>query len=190
MPCTQLAAWPVEDALERGGSDDLIEAMRRVDQPVEASAEVRPGEELQHYAMHGFGAMFVEVAVDPDLGETRVRRIVGACLRGRPHREPEAGSQPMHRRDGRRHRHAAVDARSGRVPNANLAEYAVPVHADTPAVIDVIFVEEDDPHVNPLGVKRLAELAIVGVAPAITNAVFHATGKRLRELPVTPDKLL
>jgi hypothetical protein len=72
----------------------------------------------------------------------------------------------------------------------NFAEYAVPVHADAPPVMDVTFVEEHDPHVNPLGVKGVAELAMVGVAPAIANAVYHATGKRIRELPITPDKLL
>jgi xanthine dehydrogenase YagR molybdenum-binding subunit len=86
--------------------------------------------------------------------------------------------------------HAVVDARNGRVPNANLAEYAVPVHADTPPVMDVIFVEEHDPHVKPLGVKGVGEIAIVGLAPAIANAVFHATGKRIRARPLTPDKLL
>jgi xanthine dehydrogenase YagR molybdenum-binding subunit len=86
--------------------------------------------------------------------------------------------------------HSFMDTRNGRVPNANLAEYPVPVHADAPSVMDVIFVEEYDPHVNPLGVKGVGEVAIVGVAPAITNAIFHATGKRIRELPVTPDKLL
>ena len=66
----------------------------------------------------------------------------------------------------------------------------MPVHADAPPVMDVTFVDEDDPHVNPLGVKGLGEIAIVGVASAIANAVFHATGRRVRELPVTPDKLL
>ena len=80
--------------------------------------------------------------------------------------------------------------RNGRVANANFAEYAVPVHADAPPMMEVIFVEENDPHVNPLGVKGVAELAIVGVAPAIANAIFHATGKRIRELPITPQKLL
>ena len=64
------------------------------------------------------------------------------------------------------------------------------VHADAPPVMDVILVEEHDPHVNPLGVKGVGEIAMVGVAPAIANAVFHATGRRVRELPVTPDKLL
>jgi xanthine dehydrogenase YagR molybdenum-binding subunit len=81
------------------------------------------------------------------------------------------------------------DPRNGRVVNANLADYHVPVHADVPA-LEAFFVEEHDPHVNPLGTKGLAELALVGVAPAIANAVYHATGKRIRDLPITPDKLL
>src|SRR5438132_13155353 len=86
--------------------------------------------------------------------------------------------------------HSVVDARNGRVPNANFAKYAVPVHADAPPLMDVIFVEEHDPHVNPLGVKGVGEIAMVGVAPAIASAIFHATGKRIRELPITPEKLL
>ena len=83
-----------------------------------------------------------------------------------------------------------VDSRNGRVPNATLAEYAVPVHADAPPVMEVLFAEEEDPYVNPLGVKGVGEIAMVGVAPAIANAIFHATGRRIRELPITPDKLL
>src|ERR671930_1080548 len=183
-----------EDALERGGGDDLIEALRRIGQPVEATADVRPGDELQHYAMHAFGAVFVEVAVDADLGETRVRRIVGAYGAGRIVNPKTARSQCIGGMIGgigmALMEHSVVDPRNGRVPNANLAEYAVPVHADSPPVMDVIFVEEHDPHVNPLGVKGVGEIAMVGVAPAVANAIFHATGKRIRELPVTPDKLL
>jgi xanthine dehydrogenase YagR molybdenum-binding subunit len=86
--------------------------------------------------------------------------------------------------------HSVVDPRNGRVPNANLAEYPVPVHADCPPVLEAIFVDEHDPHVNPLGVKGVGEIAIVGIAPAIANAIYHATGRRIRELPITPDKLL
>ena len=76
------------------------------------------------------------------------------------------------------------------MPNANLAEYPVPVHADAPPVMDVLFVEEHDPHVNPLAVKGVGEVAMVGIAPAVTNAICHATGRRVRELPATPDKLI
>jgi xanthine dehydrogenase YagR molybdenum-binding subunit len=183
-----------EDALARGGANDLTDAMGRLGQPVEASADVKPGDEGQRFSMHAFGAVFVEVAVDPDLGETRVRRIVGAYGAGRIVNPKTTRSQCIGGMIGgigmALMEHSVVDARNGRVANANFAEYAVPVHADAPPVMDVIFVDEHDPHVNPLGVKGVGEIALVGVAPAITNAIFHATGKRVRELPVTPDKLL
>ncbi|MFL5576346.1 MAG: xanthine dehydrogenase family protein molybdopterin-binding subunit [Gemmatimonadaceae bacterium] len=184
-----------EDALARGGGgDDLGAAMRRIGQPVEATTTAGPGEERQRFSMHAFGGVFVEVAVDPDLGETRVRRIVGAYGAGRIVNPKTTRSQAIGGMIGgigmALMEHSVVDARNGRVPNANLAEYAVPVHADCPPIMDAIFVEEHDPHVNPLGVKGLAEIAIVGVASAIVNAICHATGKRIRELPVTPDKLL
>jgi xanthine dehydrogenase YagR molybdenum-binding subunit len=84
---------------------------------------------------------------------------------------------------------AIRDARNGRVINANLEQYMVPVNADVPQM-NASFVEEEDKHVNPIGAKGLAELSLVGVAPAVANAVYHATGKRIRDLPITPDKLL
>ena len=183
-----------EDALARGGGNDVSDAMRRVGQPVEATADVKPGEESQRFSMHAFGAVFVEVAVDPDLGETRVQRIVGAYGAGRIVNPKTARSQSIGGMMGgigmALMEHSVVDARNGRVTNANLAEYPLPVHADSPRMMDVIFVDEHDPHVNPLGVKGVGEIAMVGVAPAIANAVFQATGKRVRELPITPDKLL
>ena len=183
-----------EDALARGGGNDVTDAMRRIGEPVEATADVKPGEESQRFSMHAFGAVFVEVAVDPDLGETRVRRIVGAYGAGRIVNPKTARSQSIGGMMGgigmALMEHSVVDARNGRVTNANLAEYPLPVHADCPPIMDVIFVDEHDPHVNPLGVKGVGEIALVGVAPAIANAVFLATGKRVRELPITPDKLL
>jgi xanthine dehydrogenase YagR molybdenum-binding subunit len=155
---------------------------------------LKPGDEAQRFSMHSFGAVFVEVAVDPDLGETRVRRIVGAYGAGRIVNPKTTRSQCIGGMIGgigmALMEHSVVDPRDGRVPNANFAEYAVAVHADAPPIMDVIFVEEHDPHVNPLGVKGVGEIAMVGVAPAIANAIFHATGKRLRELPITPDRLL
>jgi xanthine dehydrogenase YagR molybdenum-binding subunit len=183
-----------EEALARGGANALSDAMRRLGQPIEATADVKPGDESQRFSMHAFGAVFVEVAVDPDLGEARVRRIAGAYGAGRIVNPKMARSQCIGGMIGgigmALMEHSVVDPRNGRVPNANLAEYAVPLHADTPQIMDVIFVEEHDPHVNPLGVKGIGEIAMVGVAPAIANAIFHATGKRIRELPVTPEKLL
>src|SRR5437667_4272407 len=183
-----------EDALARGDGNDVSDAMRRVGQPVEATADVKPGEESQRFSMHAFGAVFVEVAVDPDLGETRVRRIVGAYGAGRIVNPKTARSQSIGGMIGgigmALMEHSVVDERNGRVTNDNLAEYPLPVHADSPPIMDVIFVDEHDPHVNPLGVKGVGEIALVGVAPALTNAIYHATGKRIRALPVTPDKLL
>jgi len=168
--------------------------MDRIGEPVEASVDLKPGDASKRFSMHAFGAVFSEVAVDPDLCETRVRRIVGAYGAGRIVNPKTSRSQRIGGMIGEigmaLMEHSVVDPRNGRVTNANFAEYAVPVHADAPAIMDVTFVEEHDPHVNPLGVKGLGEIAIVGVAAAIGNAVFHATGKRVRELPITPDKLL
>jgi xanthine dehydrogenase YagR molybdenum-binding subunit len=183
-----------EDALARAGDSDLAVAMRKLGQPVEASADMKPDDASQRFSMHAFGAVFAEVAIDPDLGETRVRRIVGAYGAGRIVNPKLARSQCTGGMMGgigmALMEHSVVDPRNGRIPNANLAEYAVPVHADVPPMMDVSFVDEHDPHVNPLGVKGLGEIAMVGVPPAIINAIFHATGKRIRTLPVTPDKLL
>jgi xanthine dehydrogenase YagR molybdenum-binding subunit len=191
----QAACRNVRDGiLARSGGTDITEEMRRLTEPLEATADVKPDDAGQRFSRHAFGAVFVEVTVDPDLGETRVRRIVGAYGAGRIVNPKTTRSQCIGGMIGgigmALMEHSVVDARNGRIPNANLAEYPIPVHADTPPVMDVIFVEEHDPHVNPLGVKGVGEIAMVGVAPAIANAIFHATGKRIRELPITPDKLL
>src|SRR5205823_6340301 len=139
-----------EDALARGGADDLSDALRRLGEPVVASADVKPRDESQRFSMHAFGAVFVKVVVDPDLGETRVRRIVGAYGAGRIINPKTARSQCIGGMIGgigmALMEHSVVDGRNGRVANANIAEYAVPVHADAPAVMDVVFVEEQDPH--------------------------------------------
>ncbi len=87
------------------------------------------------------------------------------------------------------HEQAELDLASGRIANGNLAEYHVPVNADVGA-IDIAVLDEDDPHINALGTKGIGEIGIVGVAAALANAVYHATGKRIRELPLTVDKLL
>jgi xanthine dehydrogenase YagR molybdenum-binding subunit len=140
--------------------------------------------------MNAFGAVFAEVAVDQDLGLVRMRRLLGAYAAGRIVNPMMARSQMISGMVGgigmALMEQTIVDRNSGRIANGSLADYLMPVNADLPAV-DVIFVDEDDPHVNPLGVKGLAELAIVGVAPAIANAVFDATGRRIRELPITLD---
>ncbi len=183
-----------EEAMARSGSSDFADALRKLDQAVEASADSKPGDAGKRFSMHSFGAVFVEVAVDADLALVRVRRMVGAYGVGRIINTKTTRSQCIGGMIGgigmALMEHSVVDARNGRIVNANFAEYLVPVHADAPPVMDVMFVDEDDPHVNPLGVKGVGEIAIVGVASAIASAVFHATGKRIRELPITPDKLV
>jgi xanthine dehydrogenase YagR molybdenum-binding subunit len=145
------------------------------------------------YAMRAHGAVFAEVKVDPDLGQMRVTRLVGAFAAGRIINPRMVQSQlyggmiwgvsfALHER-------AVMDARSGRPMNPNLGEYHIPVNADVPS-LEAILVEERDPHVNALGIKGVGEIGITGTAGAIANAVWHATGIRVREFPITLDRLL
>ncbi len=143
--------------------------------------------------MHSFGAQFAEVRVDPDFGTVRVTRFVGAFGAGRIMNLKTARSQMI---GGivmgigmALLEETVTDNRFGRIVNPNLGEYHVPVNADIPA-IEAYFVEETDPHVNVIGAKGVGEIGITGVAAAVANAVYHATGKRIRDLPITPDKLL
>src|SRR2546421_2644202 len=124
-----------EDALARGRASDITDAMRPLGRPIEASADVKPGDAGQRFSMHAFGGVFVEIAVDPDLGETRVWRIVGAYGAGRIVNPKTARSQSIGGMMGgigmALMEHSVVDARNGRGPNANFAEYAGPVPAAT-----------------------------------------------------------
>ncbi len=160
---------------------------------IEARADAKPGEEKEKYSMHSFGAQFAEVRVEPDLGEVRVTRWVGAYGVGRLLNAKTANSQLVggivYGIGMALMEHTVIDPHRGRIVNADLAEYHVPVNADVPA-IEVLFVDEHDPYVNPLGVKGIGEIGITGTAAAIANAVYHATGKRIRDLPITLDKLL
>jgi xanthine dehydrogenase YagR molybdenum-binding subunit len=160
---------------------------------LDVTQAAEPGAEQSQYSMHAFGALFAEVAVDRDLGIVRVRRLVGAYGAGRIVNPRMARSQCIGGMVGGigmvLMEHTMTDRLTGRIVNADLANYLVPVNADI-AALEPIFVEENDPYVNPLGVKGVGELAFVGVAPAIANAVFHATGRRVRDLPITPEKLM
>lgn len=145
------------------------------------------------YAMHAHGAVFAEVAVDPDLGQMRVTRLIGAFAAGRIVNPRLARSQLLGGMiwglSFALHERAVVDQRSGRIMNADLAGYHVPVNADVPHV-EAMLVEEHDPHVNALGIKGVGEIGITGSAGAIANAVWHATGIRVREFPISLDRLL
>jgi xanthine dehydrogenase YagR molybdenum-binding subunit len=146
-----------------------------------------------NYAMHAHGAVFAEVKVDPDLGQVRVTRVVGAFAAGRIINPRMVTSQlyggMIWGISFALHEHAVMDARSGRTMNANLGEYHIPVNADVPA-LDAILVEERDPHVNALGIKGVGEIGITGTAGAVANAVWHATGVRVRKFPITLDRLI
>lgn len=160
---------------------------------IEARADAQAGAEAEQYSMHTFGAVFAEVRVDRDLGIVRVPRVVGAYGVGNLINAKTAHSQLM---GGivwgislALFEESLLDPHAGRFVNANLAEYHVPVNADI-GTIDITVVPEHDTQVNALGAKGLGEVSTTGVAGAIANAVFHATGRRVRELPITLDKLL
>ena len=155
--------------------------------------EAKPSPEREKYATATHGAQFVEVKVDPDLGTVRVTRIVEATACGKVMNLKTSHSQEM---GGAvwgigmaLHEATEVDHRYGRMINASLADYHVPVNADI-FKIETDFVEEEDKIVNELGVKGMGEVGLIGIPAAIANAVFHATGRRIRDLPITPDKLL
>ena len=145
------------------------------------------------YAMQAHGAVFAEVKVDPALGQVRVTRLVGAFAAGRVINPRLVRSQyyggMIWGVSFALHEHAVMDPRSGRVMNRDLAGYHVPVNADIPSV-EAILVEEDDPYVNALGIKGVGEIGVTGTAGAIANAVWHATGVRVREFPITLDRLI
>ncbi len=138
-------------------------------------------------------AVFAEVTVDESLGTIHVPRVVSAIAGGRILNPKTARSQILGAVvwgiSMALEEESVADHNFGRFMNHNLAEYHIPVNADIHD-IDVIFVEEHDDIVNPLGAKGLGEIGIVGTAAAVANAVFHATGKRVRELPITLDKVL
>jgi xanthine dehydrogenase YagR molybdenum-binding subunit len=162
--------------------------------PIEGNAEAKPSDETKKkYATHSFGAAFAEVEVDEPLGQVRVRRIVatydaGTILNAKTARSQFIGGivwgigMAMME-------HTLVDEPTGRVLNNNLAQYHVPVNADI-VDIDVAWIDDNDQIFNPLGARGIGEIGITGVPAAIANAVYHATGKRLRDLPITPDALL
>ena len=161
---------------------------------VEGEAATHLSDEQQKkFAFQSFGAQFCEVKVDEPLGRVRVTRWFGAFDNGRVLNPKTCRSQVL---GGivmglgmALSEHTVYDPRTGRPVTDNLADYAVAVNADVPA-IDVHFIDKPDPEINALGCRGVGEMAVTGVAAAIANAVYHATGKRVRDLPITPDKLL
>jgi xanthine dehydrogenase YagR molybdenum-binding subunit len=172
----------------------ISEVMKRNDlTEIVETVTSEPSKEREKYASLAHGAQFVEVKIDPDLGTIRVTRAIEVTACGKIINPKASHSQEIGGvvwGIGMALQEATeIDHRYGRIMNPNLQHYHVPVNADVHE-IETMFVEEDDTVVNPLGVKGMGELGMVGIPAAIANAVFHATGRRIRELPITPDKLL
>ncbi len=173
----------IADVMREAGTSEIV-----------GSGSFDPKKHGEGFAMKTFGAVFVEVGVDPDLGLLRLRRVVGSYSAGRIVNPRTARSQMtggiiwgwgMAAMEQSVHEPAL-----GRFLSKNLAGVAIPVNADIPSDITIHFVDEVDTHASPIGGKGIGELGATGVAAAVANAVFHATGKRIRELPITPDKLV
>jgi xanthine dehydrogenase YagR molybdenum-binding subunit len=158
---------------------------------VEAGMPENP--ETENYAMHAFGAHFVEARVDADTGEVRIPRMTGVFAVGNIINPKTARSQfigGMTMGLGMAlHEESLVDPRFGHVVNHDFAEYHIPTNADV-GEMDIAWIEEEDPYVNPMGSKGIGEIGIVGSPAAVANAVYHASGIRVRDLPITPDKLV
>ena len=170
---------------------DLVK--RNGGQPVEAVAKTEPQIKPQEAPCHSFGAIFAEVAVDRDFGTTRVRRVVAVYDVGRIVNRKTANSQfiggivwgislALHERTD-------IDWRYGRITNPDLASYLVPVNADIPE-IHASALDIPDYKLDTVGARGIGEIGITGTGAAIANAIFHATGKRVRNVPITPDKLI
>ena len=179
----------------KDGGQSIADVLRGADiEEVVGSGAFDPTQHGEGYAMRTFGAVFVEVGVDPELGLLRLRRAVGSYSVGRIVNPRTARSQMtggmvwgwgMAAMEQSRYEPAL-----GRFLSKNLSGVAIPVNADIPAAIAIHFVDEVDERASPIGGKGIGELGATGVAPAVANAVFHATGKRIRDLPITPEKLL
>lgn len=197
-PAVHAASLALRDKITAlGAKPDDVDACRalaaRSGGAIEARGSDKPGPEQQRYSMHSFGAVFAEVRVDPDYGEIRVVGIVGAygagsILNAKTARSQLAGGI-VYGLSMALFEDTAIDLRTGRYLNADISEYLVPVNADVPP-IDIVLVDETDPYVDSIGVKGIGEIGTTGVAAAIANAVFHATGIRVRDLPITLDTLL
>jgi xanthine dehydrogenase YagR molybdenum-binding subunit len=182
------AATALREKLSRLPKDAL-----KGQQYIEAQASTHANEDTKNFSMYSFGAQFAEVRVDADLGQIHVARMTGVFAAGKILNSKTARSQFL---GGMiwgislaLHENTVYDPQLGRIVNNNLAEYLVPTNADV-GVIDVAWVPEDDLHVSPIGAKGIGEIGITGSAAAIANAIYHATGKRIREVPITLDKLL
>jgi xanthine dehydrogenase YagR molybdenum-binding subunit len=187
-----------EGRVSAGGASEALEEIVARSHPggVEADGEIvgmKDDPNYEAYSIHTYGAHFVEVGVDADTAEIRLRRMLGVFAPGRILNPKTARSQltggMIWGIGAALHEEAVVDTRSGAFVNRDLAQFLIPVHADIPE-IDAVVLDGYDDKANILGVKGLGELGICGAGAAVANAVFNATGVRVRDFPITLDKLL
>ena len=174
---------------KNGKKESLHDLMKRAGQTeVQGSGDAKPGSEKQEYSMYAFGAQFAEVHIDEELGEVTVARVLGCFAAGRILNPKTARSQFIGGMvwgvSMALYEEAKLDKRLGLWVNNNLAEYHVPTNLDI-REIDALWVDEVDHHINPIGAKGIGEIGITGASAAVVNAIYHATGKRFREVPVT-----
>ena len=181
------------DGFVRSGNRSVRLAEAAGEGGLSAEDTIEYGDLDQKYQQSTFGAHFVEVAVDAATGEIRLRRMLAVCAAGRILNPKSARSQVIGAMTmgagAALMEELAVDKRRGFFVNHDLAGYEVPVHADIPHQ-DVIFLDETDPISSPMKAKGVGELGICGVAAAVANAIYNATGVRVRDYPITLDKLL
>ena len=172
-------SWALTDLVGAGG--------------LEADGEIQPGQTLKDFSQQSYGAHFAEVGVDADTGEVRLRRMLGVFTAGRILNAKTARSQAIGGMvfgiGAALEEGLNLDPRFGFYVNHDLAEYHVPVHADVPD-IEAIFLPELDAEANPLKSKGIGELGICGAGAALANAIYNACGARVRDYPITLDKLL
>ncbi|MCG6156488.1 xanthine dehydrogenase family protein molybdopterin-binding subunit [Rubinisphaera margarita] len=174
-------SWPLEELLSGKFKDEIA-----------AVGQFKAAKDSKT-SNHSYGAQFVEVAVDEELGLVRVRRMLGcfACgtiLNAKTGRSQFLGGMIMGVGHAL-HEKTVWDHRLGRIANDNIAEYHVPVNADIPDM-EIMWIDEPDFNASPVGAKGIGEIGITGVAAAIANAIYHATGRRYRDLPITPEKII
>lgn len=185
-----LAGKPVDSV----GDMDYVDILKQHNLPMlEVTQESQSGPDAKKYSMYSFSAHFVQVHVHALTGVVKIKKVVAVVDAGKIVNHKTASSQMIGGAVGgigmAMTEEAVFDDRFGRYVNGNFADYHVPVNADIPQ-IEAIFIDERDPIINPVGTKGIGEISLIGVAPAIANAVYNATGKRIRELPITPDKLI
>jgi len=195
MACNDLKE-KFQQLIGNGGTDkpDYGQVLKQHNLPkLEVTTASQAGKEVDKYAMYSWSVHFIKVLVNPATGVVKIDKVTCVADSGRIISPKTARSQIV---GGAimgigmaLTEETVIDHRYGKVVNNNFADYHVPVNADIPQ-IDAIFVNKPDVNINPIGAKGMGEIALIGMAAAVANAVYNATGKRVRDLPITPDKLV